>query len=73
MALMYVAGCSYTESSCNKRVQEFTVTKAATWTLAYMLLLDYINANGNKEFIQRLMVLSLLLQLLFTSALLFIQ
>lgn len=48
MALMYVAGRSYTESSCNKRVQEFRVTKAATWTLAYMLLLDYINANGNK-------------------------
>lgn len=46
IALMYVAGRSYTESSCNKRVQE--LTKAATWTLAYMLLLDYINANGNK-------------------------
>lgn len=48
IALMYVAGCFYKESSCNKCVQELTITKAATWTLAYMLLLDYINANGNK-------------------------
>lgn len=34
---MYVAGRFYTESSCNKCAQEFTVTKAATWTLAYVL------------------------------------
>lgn len=48
IALMYVAGRFYMESSFTKCVQEFTVTKCATWMLAYMLWLDYINANGNK-------------------------